>query len=767
MFENLLDYQVYVRHDLIEDNEFIFKTFGELKEMFDDGTPAVQYVKGQEINRHDWNLLYTPITKDLFLQIFAETPMNLKITCDAGKMLLLPDGNIVALKDDKVSIMHGVSFYMTTSQTRPHSTSNVHIQEMDSSTSDNILTAWLGFKDRFIYQTPETRRFDISRNLVNKIKNSIDLARALESHGIKLSESDLVHGLDIKSLSAHLIEKELIKDPLFTGILNQLTSDFEEIYIPHNVIKIINDIDVQGIRLAFRQMINNRPNIYSELLTEDDRVEKLYLIAKALDISINQKISGITNEIIEKLGPYIFQMLLMDKIIIKSDGTWRLLSISRYEAIEHLGSGYSQDNNFELLTSILCADSVRIGRYIINIENKISSLHKEIVNLYSNFPRGLGGELLVSDMRDKFTNDFLFEFFNTIKDAIYNMYEQEIASRTDLSYEQKRKILKSYMEEFFQIAIRTSQVRGEAYKILAEIRKDIFKYQSGDKDHFIYTFQGTEGKDRGKNHRIIIKMDKIINTYIPIKGWLFTRGNFIDRKVNENYEAFSSIHHTLEDISARGGDGRVYFVIKYWAETPIRLSDNAYFQPFMIDFTSNGDPIANDINFRRLYSAILTGKVVECYLGDPSTVNYFAKITRYGSILPSNDYEILLTRELNKFFSTTSTPTYIIQKRDLFLIPFTNKFSFFDYYLRRDDVQVKFNLLKKYLNLKEIKIDAKSGSELEIFIDHFEKSEEREAIEKFEEIFLEYYSIIYTDYGIIEFKLKEDRFRDEYLLYNS
>ena len=221
---------------------------------------------------------------------------------------------------------------------------------------------------------------------------------------------------------------------------------------------------------------------------------------------------------------------------------------------------------------------------------------------------------------------------------------------------------------------------------------------------------------------------------------------------------------------------------------------NDYFQPYpcVIDFTSKGDDILNDMNFKRLYIAILTGKSVEIFNEDPGfgrwTKSPIARISRFGCILPSRSgvsyYKFVLDKTIKEFFASTRTPRYLAEKDDFFLIPGMEKNVFFDFYLRAETYERKFSILKKYLNFKKIKEDTGDNEDLDDFLKLYDngKGKAEEVVEMFEEIFLEYYRPpgrgTYTEYGTVDFMLKEDVieiwngetyrkpiFKNEYLLY--
>ncbi len=491
-------------------------------------------------------------------------------------------------------------------------------------------------------------------------------------------------------------------------------------------------------------------------------------------------------------------MLLVDCIVIESDGAFTIKTLSLDNAKEFLGYGHAHDTRLDIFVNFICADQVRIGRYTIKIENQMKLQRNNLVKLYDDFDRSVFNVLKIADLRNELSNEFIFEFNIAVEKAINNLYNEKIASRKDLSNEQKRAILRNYMNEFLSVPIDRAKTIVSALldKILEE---DLSKYQSGKKNILTYEFLETEGPDAllpdaERKRELKINLDKAL-TYIGIPN-LFEIGNdYLSKYVRKNYDNFkANIEKTLRDIALME-DNKIYFKIQYWNEISGALRDKYFVQTFVIDFTTSGDEIKNDMNIKRLYSAILTRKVIHFYAKPPNSritgtslkVKPIAMISRYGCIHPLSLYEIALDKSIKDFFTSTKTPRYIIKKNNFFFLYGMDKYTFFDYYLRSNTEEEKFKILKQNLNIKEIEIDARNNEELQDFLKFYNDPDESELakVEYFEEIFLEYYYWNYVrgrpqlnEYGTVDFKLSEDtieiwngekytesKFKDEYLLY--
>ena len=797
LFENLLNYQIYVRQDLIDsDGGFKFKSFGELKDMKDGGLPAIQYVKGQGkgTNYMDSNIIYKKITKELFTTLYFESDIDTAFECEKGTILLLPDGNLIALKDDdnSVYVIEGLPFFLTTSETRPNSGND----EVISSTTANILSSWTSFKDLYTWSKPEKQRFEINQEVKENIKSIKSLVEILSQEGIELSEADILFGVDLELLSDYSVGEELIENAdLIEEIIDLINSYSETIYIPPHIIKVINKIEVEEISSQFSEMIkrfekDNR-DIYSELTNENDRVRKVNLLAQSMDIDINQKPQFIVNEIIRKIGPFIFQMLLADSIIIKSDGTFIIKTLSKQKAVQFLGYGHTVDAKLDLIINIICSSQLRVGRYNLKIENQMSLQKTNLRNVYENFKKGKQGELILTGLRDELTDKFLYEFFTAIEVSINDMYETDIKHRVDLSLEEKREILKSYIKEFLQIGTLGQN------KIFQKLKTDLTKFQSGKEKILSYQFTGMKGRDEGLIHTLEIILDKSLNNFIPTRWSLFSTGiqdPYLNRFARKSYAEFKTrLESRLKAMV--GGVGKIDFMVMKWSGTKIHYEKYFNSGPFVIDFTSEGDDTINEMNFKRLYAAILMNKLVEFSMH--SSTDVIASVSRFGCVLPSNQYEIDLDRTIKEFFTSTKMPRYIGVRYDAYSIPGMEKYAFFDFYLRFGAVKYyqqsfaienKYEYLKKHLNVKEMEKGAEKydDDDLRNFLDFYKDidSSHSEVVELFEQTFLEPYTLEYTEYGTVNFKLKEHiytfkpsprvgiatsqiRFKDEYLKYHD
>ncbi len=161
-------------------------------------------------------------------------------------------------------------------------------------------------------------------------------------------------------------------------------------------------------------------------------------------------------------------------------------------------------------------------------------------------------------------------------------------------------------------------------------------------------------------------------------------------------------------------------------------------------------------------------------ISGPHSVEQFARVSRHGSVLATNQEEIELDRIIKEFFRSTKTPQYAKGKLNLFSIPGMEKYAFFDYYLRLD-IAGKIKFLKNNLDFKKIKEGAQNDDDLQDFLELYDDGNgQADAVVKlFEGIFLEHYSwdfvnnqVVENSYGLVDFKLKEE-FKDEYLLYHN
>ena len=130
----------------------------------------------------------------------------------------------------------------------------------------------------------------------------------------------------------------------------------------------------------------------------DDRV-RVFEIAKALEIRPDGKLlEDIANEIIDKIGPLMFKMLLINRITFDTQGNWRIDPVTKEYLKERMKQLKIEDvwwliNKEEFLTEFLCFDRLTIDGERISIRNDFSKYRGEIGDFLSDFTKGTTAQL--------------------------------------------------------------------------------------------------------------------------------------------------------------------------------------------------------------------------------------------------------------------------------------------------------------------------------------------------------------------------------------
>ena len=484
---------------LLFDYTEIFKLpAGELKELRDEGYPAL-------LKRESSGpiLGYQHVTKQDFDAIFSLIPDEYKINTVGGAQLIMaPDGQFFGVnkRTNKICIYKGITYVK-------FSTDNL-ANEVYSAASLNrdvdMAFEWMVLSG--------TEQYAVSGVKTSKIVNSI--VKSASDRGIYMDKNDLQNyfdenGLDVQILSVEIensLNRQLeVRKLWFLGdlIIREDAKVPKEATVfsitPEEFKLVSNNLDIKvasaNIKLINTYLLNHplnlAPTLYLKMLSREDKIihlaKGLGIVNKFDNINFNdkKKLKEIVGQINEKIGPFLLNMILIDKLTLDEDGRWRCEAIT--EGLEYFKAQVANSKtklaNFpyhKVLARLFTSKSIYLDNLdiFVPIKNDFSQYLKELEVYLNSYVQK---KYYANEFSTLMNSEHISEFEKALsEELVFKKLEDLVNSEPSIPKKDKKNVLLAFKLQFLEFNVKGfSTTENNKLQLFEEFREIVFEIQTG------------------------------------------------------------------------------------------------------------------------------------------------------------------------------------------------------------------------------------------------------------------------------------------------